>query len=72
MNTTEFPGFDKWIAILDRTDKGILLVAMMVFATFVWLFNARFVWPRLMPSARLALAGLFYISFLLSVIGVIK
>jgi hypothetical protein len=59
----EFPGLSGWLETINKNDAGIMLVAMMAFAGVVWLYNARFVFPRLLPFARELLLMVFWATF---------
>ena len=72
MNPSDYPDFQKWIAMTNARNNGLLLVVVIAVSVVVWLANARFIWPKLLPAFRLITVAAFYVSLALIVIAQIR
>lgn len=74
MNSQDFPNLWRWIEVINQRDQGLLLIAMIALFVVAWLWVARFIFQRfpLLPAFRWLIAGAFYVSLALVVLGVIK
>ena len=63
-----YPAFQAWVQILNERDTGILFVSILALIAVIWLANARFFWPHLLPGFRTAAVWLFFLTAGASVI----
>jgi hypothetical protein len=63
-----YPNRQAWVDLVNHRDSGMLWVAFIALCAVVWLWNARFVYPQLLPLARRAVLVVFFVSAVVAAI----
>ena len=61
---SEFPEYQRWIAVVNRMNEGILFIAIVVFTAVVWAVNIRAFAPRRLSHFLIIGVLLFYLSLM--------
>jgi hypothetical protein len=61
---SEFPEYQRWIAVVNRMNEGILFIATLAFIAVVWAVNIRAFAPRRLSHFLIIGVLLFYLSLM--------
>ena len=61
---SEFPEYQRWIAVVNRMNEGILFIATLAFIAVVWAVNIRTFAPRRLSHFLIISVLLFYLSLI--------
>jgi hypothetical protein len=63
-----YPNQQVWVDLVNSRDTGMLWVAFIALCAVLWLWNARFVYPQLLPLARRVVLVVFFASAVIAAV----
>ncbi len=61
---SDYPNYDKWLALLDKRDQGVFLVVVVAIIVALLLWNFRSYLPDALPKLCSVLVILYYATLL--------